>query len=58
MNKTELPIEQIKLDYIDIFEKNIIKNNKKIIGDKDILNNYESKRATKSNTNHDSHNNK
>ena len=58
MNKTELPIEQIKLDYIDIFEKNIIKNNKKIIGDNDILNNCESKRATKSNTNNDSHNNK
>ena len=54
MNKSETPLENIKLDYIELFEKikhcnnkyNITENSKSIKG--------ESKRATKSNTNNDS----
>ena len=57
MNNSGVPLEEIKLDYIDYIEK--IKNkkiNKNNI--KEILNGGESKRPTKSNTNNDSHNNK
>ncbi len=57
MNNSGVPLEEIKLDYIDYIEK--IKN-KKINKNKikEILNGGESKRPTKSNTNNDSHNNK
>ena len=56
MNTTKTPIHNIKLDYIDLLEKIKIKNqnNKNNINDNNILNNGESKRATKSNTNNDS----
>ena len=58
LNTSNVPLEEIKLDYIDFFEKLKIKksNNNKI--NKEILNGGESKRATKSNSNNDSHNNK
>ena len=58
MNITKTPLEKIKLDYIDLLEKIIIKNNKNNQIKNDILNNEESKRDTKSNSNNDSHNNK
>ena len=59
MNTTNIPLEKIKLDYIDYFEKIKIKknnNNKKIKNE--MINGADSKRATKSNSNNDSHNNK
>ena len=54
MNTSKIPLEKVKLDYIKILEKNIIISN----NGNDILNNCESKKATKSNTNNDSQNNK
>ena len=56
MNTTKTPLHCIKLDYIDLLEKIKIKNqnNKNNMNDNNILNNEESKRATKSNTNNDS----
>ena len=58
MNTSDVPLEEIKLDYIDCFEKMKIKKNNIIKNGKEIVNGGESKRATKSNSNNDSHNNK
>ena len=59
MNTTETPLENIKLDYIDYFEKVKIKhNNKYIITENSKSNKEKSKMVTKSNTSTDSHNDK
>ena len=60
MNPSNVPLEQIKLDYISIFEKNRfnINNKNDIYNNDDKDNHYESKRATKSNTTNESLNNK
>ena len=59
MNTTETPLENIKLDYIEYFEKVKIKhNNKYIITENSKSNKEKSKMVTKSNTSTDSHNNK
>ena len=59
MNTTETPLENIKLDYIEYFEKVKIKhNNKYIITENSKSNKEKSKMVTKSNTSTDSHNDK
>ena len=67
MNNKEIPLDQVKYDFINIFEKKkssvITKNkmllldNKEMKNDNDNINANLSHKITKSNTNNDSHNN-
>ena len=56
MNISNEPLEKLKLDYIDLIEKTQVKNkNNNKFTENFILNNGESKKATKENSKNDSH---
>ena len=62
MNKKGIPLDQVKYDFINIFEKkksSVINRNKMSLfkNDNDNINANLSHKVTKSNTNNDSHNN-
>jgi casein kinase I family protein HRR25 len=60
MNTSDVSLEKVKMDYLSLYEKNTIKNkiDKCEYAKDNYMNNGESKRATKSNSNNDTNINK